>query len=431
MHISMLLMEQIVELFIMIFMGFAIVKAGIVKDEESKVLSKIVLYLVIPCVIVNAFQVDYTAQTVKGLMIAFVASVILQIILLIIVAVMGKVLSLKILSCSISDGEWADVSENQEKMKLKEKIFNIIQIGDKSNRISRMFDIFITVTIVANILVTFLQTFDELAFLAALFKGVEYVTIFIFCVEYILRIWTAEYLYPDKSRGRSRLRFLVSFDGIVDLLTIVPVFFLSGFVIFRMLRVARIFHLFRLNAKYDSFNVITTVLYEKRNQIISSVFIVLILMLASSLCMYSVEHDAQPTVFRNAFSGIWWSMSTLLTVGYGDIYPITPLGRVMAICIAYLGVGVVAIPTGIISAGFVEQYQRKSNISGLKNEDIKEIAEVFVDKKYAGKTVQDMEEANQLTVFLILREDFSILPQKDTILRMNDIIVIRDENENS
>ena len=338
---------------------------------------------------------------------------------------------MEILSCSISDGEWADVPEDQEKMKLKEKIFNIIQIGDKSNPISRMFDIFITVTIVANILVTFLQTFDELAFLTTVFKGVEYVTIFIFCVEYILRIWTAEYLYPDKSRGRSRLRFLVSFDGIVDFLTIVPVFFLSGFVIFRMLRVARIFHLFRLNAKYDSFNVITTVLYEKRNQIISSVFIVLILMLASSLCMYSIEHDAQPTVFRNAFSGIWWSMSTLLTVGYGDIYPITPLGRVMAICIAYLGVGAVAIPTGIISAGFVEQYQRKSNISGLKNEDIKEIAEVFVDKKYAGKTVQDMEEANQLTVFLILREDFSILPQKDTILRMNDIIVIRDENENS
>ncbi len=316
-------------------------------------------------------------------------------------------------------------------MKLKEKIFNIIQIGDKSNPISRMFDIFITVTIVANILVTFLQTFDELAFLTTVFKSVEYITIFIFCVEYILRIWTAEYLYPDKSKGRSKLRFLVSFDGIVDFFTIVPVFFLSGFVIFRMLRVARIFHLFRLNAKYDSFNVITTVLYEKRNQIISSVFIVLILMLASSLCMYSIEHDAQPTVFRNAFSGIWWSMSTLLTVGYGDIYPITPLGRVMAICIAYLGVGVVAIPTGIISAGFVEQYQRKSNLSSLKNEDIKEIAEVFVDKRYAGMTVEDIEEANQLTVFLILREDLSILPQKDTILRMNDIIVIRDENKNS
>ena len=312
---------------------------------------------------------------------------------------------------------------------MKEKIFNIIQIGDKSNRVSRMFDIFITITIVANILITFMQTFPELSFLSGVFRVVEYITIVIFCVEYALRIWTAEYLYPDRSRSGARLRFLVSFDGVVDLLTIIPAFFLSGFVIFRMLRVARIFHLFRLNAKYDSFNVITTVLYEKRNQIISSVFIVMILMLASSLCMYSVEHEAQPEVFRNAFSGIWWSMSTLLTVGYGDIYPITTLGRVMAIGIAYLGVGVVAIPTGIISAGFVEQYQRKSNISSLKNEDIREIAEIFVYRRYAGKTVEEVEDDNQITIFLVLREDLSILPQKDTVLRMNEIMVIREENK--
>ena len=313
----------------------------------------------------------------------------------------------------------------------KQKIFNVIQIGDKSNHISRLFDIFITITILANILVTFLQTFEELQYLNTFFHAVEYITLMIFCGEYILRIWTADYLYPEKSKVQARLRFLVSFDGIVDFLTIVPVFFLSGFVIFRMLRVARIFHLFRLNAKYDSFNVITTVLYEKRNQIISSVFIVVILMLASSLCMYSVEHDAQPLVFKNAFSGIWWSMSTLLTVGYGDIYPITTLGRVMAICIAYLGVGVVAIPTGIISAGFVEQYQRKSNISNIKDADIKEIAEIFVDKRYASKTVAEIEEDSQLTIFLILRDDLSILPQKDTVLKLNDIIVIRGENEDN
>ena len=282
--------------------------------------------------------------------------------------------------------------------------------------------------ICANILVTFLQTFDELTFLFPAFHVIEVITILIFCVEYILRIWTADYLYPDKNEFRSRLRFLISFDGIIDLLTILPFFFLSGMVIFRMLRVARIFHLFRLNARYDSFNVITTVLYEKRNQIISSVFIVLILMLASSLCMYSVEHDSQPEVFRNAFSGIWWSMSTLLTVGYGDIYPITTLGRIMAICIAYLGVGAVAIPTGIISAGFVEQYQRKSSLSNIKAADIHEIAEIFVDKRFAGKAVEEMEEAEQVTIFLILREDLSILPQKDTILKLNDIIVIRGEN---
>lgn len=312
---------------------------------------------------------------------------------------------------------------------LKKKIFNIIQIGDKSNRISRVFDIFITITIVLNILVTFAQTFDELSRITMGLKAIEYVTLGIFCVEYVLRIWTAEYLYPNIGRRQAKLRFLISFDGVIDLLTIVPVFFLSGFVIFRMLRVARIFHLFRLNAKYDSFNVITTVLYEKRNQIISSVFIVLILMLASSLCMYSVEHDTQPDVFRNAFSGVWWSMSTLLTVGYGDIYPVTTLGRVMAICIAYLGVGAVAIPTGIISAGFVEQYQRKSSLSNLKNADIKQIAEIFVDKRYAGKSIEEVEEQEQLTIFLILREDLSILPQKDTLLKQGDIIIIRAERE--
>lgn len=310
---------------------------------------------------------------------------------------------------------------------MKEKIFNIIQIGDKSNRVSRFFDIFITITILSNILVTFLQTFEALRNLVPIFKTVEYLSIFIFCVEYLLRIWTADDLYPNLNKGRARLHFLLSFDGVVDFLTIVPVFFLSGFVIFRMLRVARIFHLFRLNAKYDSFNVITTVLYEKRNQIFSSVFIVMILMLASSLCMYSVEHEAQPEVFKNAFSGIWWSMSTLLTVGYGDIYPVTSLGRGMAICIAYLGVGAVAIPTGIISAGFVEQYQRKSSLMNIREEDIKEIAEIFIDHRYADKTVEEMEKMDQIKIFLILREDLSILPQKDTMLRMNDIVVIRGE----
>lgn len=314
-------------------------------------------------------------------------------------------------------------------MSLKEKIFNIIQIGDKSNKLSRLFDIFITVTIISNIMVTFLLTFQQLKFLFPLFKGIEYVTVIIFCAEYILRIWSAELLYLGMRKAKARLRFLVSFDGIVDLLTIVPVFFLSGFVIFRMLRVARIFHLFRLNAKYDSFNVITTVLYEKRNQIISSVFIVLILMLASSLCMYSVEHDAQPEVFRNAFSGIWWSMSTLLTVGYGDIYPITTLGRIMAICIAYLGVGAVAIPTGIISAGFVEQYQRKSSITNVHDTDIREIAEIFVDRHYAGKTIEEVEEDENIKIFLVLRDDLSILPQKDTMLKLKDIIVLRSSDE--
>ena len=89
--------------------------------------------------------------------------------------------------------------------------------------------------------------------------------------------------------------------------------------------------------------------------------------MASSLGMYSAEHEAQPEVFDNAFSGLWWSVSTILTVGYGDIYPITVMGRVMGIIIAILGVGVVAIPTGIISAGFVEQYTQLQRRTDSRN----------------------------------------------------------------
>ena len=201
------------------------------------------------------------------------------------------------------------------KTKLKKQIFDIIQIGDKSNLASRAFDIFIVGVILSNISVMFLQTYDQLEPYYGLLSVIEWVTTGIFCVEYILRIWTADFLYPTCTRGKAIGKFLISYDGVVDLLTIIPVFFLSGFVAFRMLRVIRIFHLFRINSKYDSFNVIKMVLLRKSRQIISSMFIIFILMMASSLCMYSTEHAAQPGVFSNAFSGIWWAVSTVLTRG--------------------------------------------------------------------------------------------------------------------
>ena len=266
--------------------------------------------------------------------------------------------------------------------KFKKRIFDIIQIGQRGDIPSRAFDFCLVAIIALNILVLILETFNLPAGFLKLLHIIEIVTVALFGIEYLLRIWTAEFLYPEVSRGKAILKFLLSYDGIVDLLTILPAFFLSGFSAFRMLRVVRIFHLFRINATYDSFNVITTVLKEKRNQIFSSLFIVIVLMFASSLCMYSVENNAQPDVFDNAFSGMWWSISTILTVGYGDIYPITILGRILAIIIALLGVGVVAIPTGIISAGFVEHYntqvQKSTNAAASVN-DINNSASPSVD----------------------------------------------------
>ena len=129
----------------------------------------------------------------------------------------------------------------------KKRIFDIIQIGNKEDLPSRAFDYFISAVIILNILAMLLGTFDELSSLHGVFKVTEYVTIIIFSIEYVLRIWTSDILNPRKNKLSSVFRFLISFDGIIDLLTILPFFFLDGMVIFRMLRVVRIFHLFRIN----------------------------------------------------------------------------------------------------------------------------------------------------------------------------------------
>lgn len=312
--------------------------------------------------------------------------------------------------------------------KAKKRIFEIIQIGNQTDVPSLVFDIFIVFMILLNIVITFCQTFARLAPYGSLLQTLELITIVIFTVEYVLRLWTAQYLYPETRHGRALLKFVFSFYGIVDLLTILPYFlpffFPSGAVAFRMFRVVRILRLFRINAKYDAFHVITTVLKEKRSQLMYSIFLVLVLIMASSLCMYGLEHEAQPEHFSNAFSGIWWSVSTLLTVGYGDIYPITVGGQAMAIVIAFLGVGMVAIPTGIISAGFVEYY------SSIKNGTVASLdadfvtLEVTVDHPFVGQSLEEIALPQGLYAATVLRAGDVLIPHGELKIRAGDVMVL-------
>lgn len=311
---------------------------------------------------------------------------------------------------------------------MRKRIFEIIQIGQRGDLPSAVFDYFIVANIVVNLLAMFLETFKELERFYPLFAVIEIVTVIIFCIEYLLRIWTADLLYLQLSRGRAVWKFLRSYDGIVDLLTILPFFFLSGFIVFRMLRVVRIFHLFRINAQYDSFHIIVKVLAEKKNQILSSLFIIVVLMLASGVGMYNAEHAVQPEVFSNAFSGIWWSVSTLLTVGYGDIYPITVVGRIMAIITAFLGVGAVAIPTGIISAGFVEQYSKNQN-SDRSFTDLKKVGEIAASEEngLAGLTVQEIQQQYNMRVIVLLRGGLTVIASGDITVEAEDILVVSSD----
>ena len=317
----------------------------------------------------------------------------------------------------------------------RRRMSEIVEAGAADDFVSRTYDVLSTLVLLINVIVTILYTFDsaELRFGKELLF-IEAVTIAFFAVDYCLRLWTAPFVRPNLSSGRATWKYFISFTGLVDLLSFLPyylpIFFPAGTAVFRLFRVVRIFRLFQINAYYDSLNVITEVIASKRQQLVSSVFIIVVLMVASSLAMYSVEHVAQPEVFSNAFSGIWWAVSTLLTVGYGDIYPITNLGKILSICITFLGVGMVAIPTGIISAGFVDQYSRLKKISEYAREEDVHFIKVNLKRQdsWVGKTIMELKLPNGMIVAMIRRGRENIVPRGDVILKVNDTLILGAES---
>ena len=319
-------------------------------------------------------------------------------------------------------------TEENSFTRLRQRIFRMVSVGVVDDPINGSYDIISTLALLINLVVTFASTFDNVrAAMGPLLYKLEAVTVAFFAVDYVLRLLTAKCLYPDLSEGKALLKYIFSFSGIVDLFSFLPyylpVFFPAGAAVFRLFRIARIFRLFRINAYYDSLNVITEVVAGKKQQLLSSLFILGVLMLASSLCMYSLEHDAQPTVFQNAFSGIWWSVSTLLTVGYGDIYPITPMGKVMSIIITFLGVLMAAIPTGIISAGFVEQYSRLKRMG--EETDLHFIdVELAARDAWTGKLIRDLALPRGMLIAAVHRQGETLVPRGDVILKAGDRLVI-------
>lgn len=319
-------------------------------------------------------------------------------------------------------------------LKRRKRLFEILEVGNDLDRVSRTYDYINAFTIIINLVVSIMYTYADLrekyGFVLLLLEGI---TVAFFAIDYILRVWTARFLYPELSEPHAIRDYIFSFTGIVDLLSFLPyylpVFFPAGTVAFRMIRIVRIFRLFKINAYYDSLSVISEVIKGKRQQLISSVFIILVLMIASSLCMYSLENEAQPEVFQNAFSGIWWAASTLLTVGYGDIYPITTWGKVLGIFITFLGVGMVAIPTGIISAGFVDQYSSIKKRTEYGYEADMHFIKIHMNEAddWVGKRIADLNLPAGVIVSIIKRKEELIIPRGDVVLQEGDNIVLGAE----
>lgn len=242
--------------------------------------------------------------------------------------------------------------------KIKKRIFEIIEVSGDGDIISKIFDIFIIALIFANLIMVIAETFNISTSVNIFLDYAETVSVVIFTIEYLLRIWTSDLLYSDMSKIKARIKYVFSFMAIIDLFAILP-FYLPFFIpidlrVLRILRVIRLLRIFKINRYTSALHTIGQVFKNKANQLISSLFVVGLLMLIASVLMYNVENSAQPDKFSNAFDAMWWAMATLTTVGYGDVFPITVAGKILSSLIAILGIGMVAVPTGIISAGFTE-----------------------------------------------------------------------------
>lgn len=247
--------------------------------------------------------------------------------------------------------------------KIKQRTFELLEIAKPGDTIGRFLDFAIIILIILNTLMVIIDTFDVSEGFRKFLNIFEIISVIIFTVEYILRLWTADMLRPDKKPFWARLRYAVSFMALIDLFAIIP-FYLPYLIpidlrVLRTFRVIRIFRLFKVNRYTNSLSTIGRVIKNKAHQLISSILVVSVLIVIASIIMYNVEHEAQPEVFENAFSGIWWAIATITTVGYGDIFPVTAVGKIISAVIAVLGIGLVAVPTGIISAGFMEVLDEK------------------------------------------------------------------------
>lgn len=223
---------------------------------------------------------------------------------------------------------------------------------------SKIFEVIIIALIIINTSSVVAETFNLSANVKSVLSVIETISVIIFTAEYVLRVWTADILHSSLSHARARIKYVLSFMAIIDLLAIMP-FYLPMLIpidlrALRTLRLVRLLRLFKINRYTKALSTIAEVFKRKASQLISSLLVVGLLMLITSLIMYNIEHEAQPDKFNNVFQALWWSVATLTTVGYGDIYPITVAGKILSTIIALLGIGLVAVPTGIITAGFSE-----------------------------------------------------------------------------
>lgn len=252
--------------------------------------------------------------------------------------------------------------------KTKEKVHGLLHpeiVGDK--HWDKVINVFIITLIILNVLAVMLETVPSLhdeAYEQEFFRYFDLVSVIIFTIEYVLRVWSSNHEEKYKHSIKGRLKYMLSAGALIDLLAILP-FYLHAIIgldlrVLRMLRLMRFFRLFRLTAYMKSAQMIINVFKSRVNELLLSLVLVIFLIIFSSCALYFAEHNhpVNKELFTSIPATIWWSVVTLTTTGYGDMYPMTTLGKMMAGVIMLTGVAFFALPAGIITAGFLEEFRK-------------------------------------------------------------------------
>lgn len=247
--------------------------------------------------------------------------------------------------------------------KLKQQIYQVIEVTHHDDMLGKLFDAFMIVLISLNVLAFTFETVDSISIpYKSYFNDFEAASAMIFTLEYAARLWTCTLDSRYRHPILGRIQFALTPLSIVDFVSVLPYYlflFFPDLVFTRELHLLRLARLFKIGRYSESMRTLGKVISSKREDLFSTLFTVFTLLMISSSLMYFAEHAAQPDRYPNIPASMWWGIITLTSVGYGDVAPITLIGRILGGIIAVLGLGLVALPTGIIASGFAEEVEKK------------------------------------------------------------------------
>jgi voltage-gated potassium channel len=256
----------------------------------------------------------------------------------------------------------------------RKRVFEVIEKAGEGDIPSTVFDVSIIILIILNIIAVTAASFDNFANAHSVLLGrFEIISIIIFTIEYLLRLWTAGYKFPNSKFPY--VRFFFSFSALIDLAAILPFYlpFVNGVDLrfLRILRLLRMFRIFKLGRYSESMSIIGKVLKNEKEKLLTTIILTVIMIFVASTVMYYVESPAQPEIFTNIIETTWWSIATFTTIWYGDVYPITVAGKICGGVISLLGIMLIALPSGIICSGFMDELNKEKKFCPHCGKEIK------------------------------------------------------------